>query len=77
MLAKILAATLIGLECAQVEVEVDPADGLPSFVNVGLPDTAGQEARVRVRAAIRNAGFSSLPGALHAGVVGRMSHPPV
>ena len=57
MLAKISAATLVGLESAQVEVEVDLADGLPSFVIVGLPDTAVQEARERVRAAIRNAGF--------------------
>ncbi len=57
MLAKITAATLVGLESAQVEVEVDLADGLPSFVIVGLPDTAVQEARERVRAAVRNSGF--------------------
>ena len=57
MLAKITAATLVGLESAQVEVEVDLADGLPSFVIVGLPDTAVQESRERVRAAVRNAGF--------------------
>ena len=65
MLAKIMAATLVGLDSAQVEVEVDLADGLPSFVIVGLPDTAVQEARERVRAAVRNAGFvfpkSALP----------------
>ena len=58
MLAKISAATLVGLESVQVEVEVDLAEGLPSFVIVGLPDTAVQEARERVRAAIRNAGFA-------------------
>lgn len=58
MLAKIMAATLVGLDSAQVEVEVDLADGLPSFVIVGLPDTAVQEARERVRAAVRNAGFA-------------------
>jgi magnesium chelatase family protein len=57
MLAKIMAATLVGIESAQVEVEIDLADGLPSFVIVGLPDTAVQESRERVRAAIRNSGF--------------------
>ena len=38
-------------------VEVDVANGLPAFVVVGLPDAAVQEARERVRAAIRNSGF--------------------
>lgn len=46
-----------GLESAQMEVGVDFADGLPSLFNVGLPDTAVQEARERVRTAIRNEGF--------------------
>src|SRR5439155_24116026 len=40
-----------------VTVEVDVANGLPAFVVVGLPDAAVQEARERVRAAIRNSGF--------------------
>jgi magnesium chelatase family protein len=57
MLAKVLAATLVGLQSERVEVEVDLAEGLPSFVIVGLPDTAVQEARERVRAALRNSGF--------------------
>ena len=35
-----------------------PSPGLPSFTIVGLPDTAVQEARERVRAAIRNSGFA-------------------
>jgi magnesium chelatase family protein len=33
------------------------ANGLPNFTIVGLTDRAIQEARERVRAAIRNAGF--------------------
>lgn len=41
-----------------VQVEVDIASGLPAFHIVGLPDTAVQEARERVRGAIRNSGFS-------------------
>src|SRR5579859_5664671 len=57
MLAKVYSCAVIGLEAAIVEVEVDTANGLPSFVVVGLPDTAVQESRERVQAAIRNAGF--------------------
>jgi magnesium chelatase family protein len=57
MLAKVYSCAVIGLEAAIVEVEVDTANGLPSFVVVGLPDAAVQESRERVQAAIRNAGF--------------------
>ncbi len=57
MLAKVLTCATIGLEGAIVEVEVDISPGLPSFTIVGLPDTAVQEARERVRAAIRNSGY--------------------
>jgi len=46
----------VGLDGAVVEVEVDISPGLPAFNIVGLPDTAVQEARERVRAAIRNSG---------------------
>ncbi len=45
------------MEGAIVEVEVDTARGLPSFTIVGLPDTAVQESRERVQAAIKNAGL--------------------
>ena len=54
MLAKVKSAAVIGLEGAVVEVEVDISPGLPSFTIVGLPDKAVQEARERVRSAIRN-----------------------
>jgi len=56
VLAKVRTAAVIGLEGAIVEVEVDISPGLPSFTVVGLPDAAVQEARERVRAAIRNSG---------------------
>ncbi len=49
---------MVGLEGAIVEVEVDISPGLPSFTIVGLPDAAVQEAKERVRAAIRNSGGS-------------------
>ncbi|MDD4876097.1 MAG: YifB family Mg chelatase-like AAA ATPase [Dehalococcoidales bacterium] len=58
MLAKVLSCAVIGLEGAIIEVEVDISPGLPSFTIVGLPDTAVQEARERVRAAIRNTGYT-------------------
>lgn len=56
MLAKVISAAVVGLEGRLVEVEVDISPGLPSTTIVGLPDTAVQESRERVRSAIRNAG---------------------
>ncbi|MEL7561663.1 YifB family Mg chelatase-like AAA ATPase [Dehalogenimonas sp. 4OHTPN] len=57
MLARVMTCALLGLEGTIVEVEVDIAPGLPNFFVVGLPDTAIQEARERVRYAVRNSGF--------------------
>ncbi len=57
MLAKVMSCATIGLEGVIVEVEVDISPGLPAFTIVGLPDTAVQESRERVRAAIRNSSF--------------------
>ena len=48
----------MGMEGVIVEVEVDISPGLPFFGVVGLPDAAVQEARERVRAAVRNSGFT-------------------
>ncbi len=56
MLAKVKTAAVVGLDAQEVEVEVDISSGLPSMTIVGLPDTAVQEARERVRSAIRNSG---------------------
>ncbi len=57
MLAKSRTCAVVGLDGYIVEVEVDISPGLPAFNIVGLPDTAVQEARERVRPAIRNSGF--------------------
>ncbi len=54
MISKIFSAAVIGLEAELVEVEADVTNGLPATVVVGLPDTAVQEARERVKAAIKN-----------------------
>ena len=56
MLAKSTTCAVVGLEGFIVQVEVDISPGLPKFTIVGLPDAAVQEARERVRAAIRNSG---------------------
>ncbi len=56
MLGKVLTCAIIGLDGALVEVEVDISQGLPAFTIVGLPDTAVQEAKERVRTAIKNCG---------------------
>lgn len=61
-LANILTATIRGVEAIEVHVEVDVAPGIPSFSIVGLPDVAVQEARERVRSAIRASGYE-LPNA--------------
>lgn len=58
MLARIWSAALIGINAVKVGVEVDVAGGLPGIVVVGLPDTAVQESKERVRAAIKNAGYA-------------------
>lgn len=57
MLAKITSGATVGLNATLVDVEVDVAEqGLPSLIIVGLPDKAVEEARERVRAAIKNTG---------------------
>jgi len=58
MLAKVKTAAVVGLEGHMVDVEVDISSGLPAVTVVGLPDAAVQEAKERVRAAIRNSGFN-------------------
>ncbi|MCL4543702.1 MAG: YifB family Mg chelatase-like AAA ATPase [Chloroflexi bacterium] len=55
-LARVLTCALIGLDGALVECEVDIAQGLFKMEIVGLPDAAVQEAKERVRSAIRNSG---------------------
>ena len=57
MLAKIFSGATVGLNATLIDVEVDiPDEGLPSFTIVGLPDKAVEEAKERVRSAIKNSG---------------------
>jgi magnesium chelatase family protein len=57
-LSLVQGRALLGLEAAQVTVEVHLANGLPSFTLVGLADVEVKEARERVRCAIQNAGLA-------------------
>lgn len=58
MISKVKSCGLSGLDGYIVEVEIDLAMGIPAFDIVGLPDAAVKESRERVRAAIKNCGFS-------------------
>ncbi|HUV03868.1 MAG TPA: YifB family Mg chelatase-like AAA ATPase [Armatimonadota bacterium] len=57
MLVRVDSSAVLGVDAYIVEVEVDVAGGAALFTIVGLPDTAVQESRERVRAAIRNTGY--------------------
>lgn len=54
MSIKILTVAVIGLDCQLVEVEAAVSAQQPAFIIVGLGDTAIQEARERVRLAIKS-----------------------
>ncbi len=58
MVNKVTTAAVIGLDAYKVSVETDVQNGLPSFSVVGLPDAAVNEARDRVRSAIKNSEFT-------------------
>ena len=47
-----------GIKCVPVTVEADVAFGLNAFNIVGLPDASVKESRDRIRAAIKNSGFT-------------------
>jgi len=55
---KVFSMSVIGMESYPVSVEVDVSDGLPQFATVGLPDASVKESRDRIRAAIKNSGYS-------------------
>jgi magnesium chelatase family protein len=56
-LAVVRSRALDGLNALPVQVEVQLANGLPSFALVGLADTEVKESRERVRAALLASGF--------------------
>ncbi len=61
MLATVISCSVTGVDGLLIQVEVDLAQGLPSFSTVGLPEGAVREAKDRVRAAIKNSGYDFPP----------------
>ena len=61
MVATVATVAYLGLEARAVEVQVQLAPGLPSFVIVGLADKAVAESRERVRAALNAIGLALPP----------------
>ena len=61
MLAKINTISNIGLDCQLIVVEADMSNGLPGFMVVGLANKAVDEAKERVRSAIKNSGLNLPP----------------
>ena len=57
-LSVVMSRSLDGLDAPEVHVEVQLANGLPSFTLVGLADTEVKESRERVRAALQQSGFA-------------------
>jgi magnesium chelatase family protein len=56
-LALVHSRALVGLGAPEVTVEVQLANGLPSFTLVGLAETEVKESRERVRAALQQSGL--------------------
>lgn len=58
MQCAVASAAISGVKAVPVQVEVAVSGGIPGMSIVGMPDTAVQEARERVRAAVKGCGFS-------------------
>lgn len=54
MIARVFTATTLGFEGKVIEVECDTSNGLPNLLIVGLGNKAIDEAKERVRSAIKN-----------------------
>ncbi len=58
MIAKVITGSLSGIDAHPVIVEVDLTSGIPGLTIVGLPDAAVSESKERIKAAVKNSGFS-------------------
>ena len=61
MLAKVNTVSNIGLDSHMVAVEADMSNGLPGFIVVGLANKSVDEAKERVRSAIKNSNLNLPP----------------
>lgn len=57
MLSRVQSASTLGLNGQKIEIEVDMTQGLPGITIVGLPDTAINEAKERIRLGLKNSGI--------------------
>ena len=64
-IARVRTLAFLGLDVADVDVEVQLSSGLPSFTIVGLADKAVAESRERVRAALGRHGPDAAAAADH------------
>jgi magnesium chelatase family protein len=58
MVNTVKTATVIGINAYEVSVETDVVNSLPAMAIVGLPDVSVNEARDRVKSAIKNSGYT-------------------
>lgn len=58
MVNRVKTGTVVGINAYEVSVETDVVNSLPGMSIVGLPDTSVNEARDRVKSAIKNSGYS-------------------
>ena len=61
MFSTVISGAIHGMTSYLMHVEVDAADGLPSFNMVGLPSTEVREAGDRVKVALKNSGIRIPP----------------
>ena len=61
MVNRVKSGTVIGLNAYEVLVETDVVNSLPAMSIVGLPDTAVNEARDRVKSEIKTLATLFLP----------------
>ncbi|MDG1949200.1 MAG: YifB family Mg chelatase-like AAA ATPase [bacterium] len=54
----VTSGAVLGITCVPVTVEADISFGMSLFSIVGLPDASVKESRDRIRAALRNSGFT-------------------
>jgi len=57
MLSRVQSASTLGIHGKKIEIEVDMTQGLPGITIVGLPDTAINEAKERIRLGLKNSGI--------------------
>lgn len=58
MVNRVKTGTVVGINAYEVSVETDVVNSLPGMSIVGLPDVSVNEARDRVKSAIKNSGYS-------------------